>query len=192
MMPTGLNCGCGPHYADGWHNTDIVQAPTIRPDQVVDPGDPFPFDANSFDRIYCGHVLEHVPWERLPAWLGELRRVLRPGGWVMVVGPDTLRTIDLYRDGAATVEELMPVIEGPGAWLHGHGYEPLRWGSDRHHWNCYEARVVDVLADAGLVEVTPYPVDRRGRLPESQIRGAGWPLVDGSPRQFAVHGRNPS
>jgi SAM-dependent methyltransferase len=190
-MLTLLNVGAGPHYAAGWWNTDVCETDLIRPDQVVDPGDPFPFEKDTFERIYLGHVLEHVPWERLPAWLDDLRRVLRPGGWLMVVGPDTLRTIELYRTGGADLEQLMPVIEGPGAWLHGQGYEPLRWGSDRHHWNCWEARVVDVLTDAGFDEVTPYGVDRHGRLPESAIRDAGWPLVDGSPRQFAVHGRNP-
>ncbi len=186
-----LNVGCGPHYAAGWVNTDVVETDLIRPDQVVQAGDPFPFDKGTFERIYLGHVLEHVPWERLPVFLDEVRRVLKPGGWLMVVGPDTLRTLELYRTGGADIEQLMPVIEGPGAWLHGQGYEPLRWGSDRHHWNCYEQRVVDVLTDAGFDEVTPYGIDGAGRLPESEIRAAGWPLVDGSPRQFAVHGRNP-
>jgi SAM-dependent methyltransferase len=190
---SGLNVGCGPHPAKGWWNTDLVTTDTIRPDQIVDPGDPFPFDKDTFDRVYLGHVLEHVPWERLPAWLAELRRVLRPGGWVMAVGPDALRTIDLYRDGTATRDQLLAVIEGTGAYLaHLGEYEPIRWGGDRHHWNCYEQRVVDVLTDAGFDEVTPYPVGEDGRLPDHQIRGGGWPLVDGSPRQFAVHGRNPA
>lgn len=188
-----LNVGCGPHYADGWWNTDVVNTDTIRPDQVVDPGDPFPFERDTCDRIYLGHVLEHVPWATVPAFLDEVRRILKPGGWLMVVGPDAHRVIQLYADGAADWGQVMAVIEGTGAYLEHLGtFEPLRWGGDRHHWNCHESRVVASLADAGFEDVTAYPVDGDGRLPEGPIRAAGWPLVDGSPRQFAVHGRNPS
>jgi len=43
------------------------------------------FEADSFDVIYCSHVLEHVPDDRRA--MAELRRVLRPGGWALVVVP---------------------------------------------------------------------------------------------------------
>jgi SAM-dependent methyltransferase len=42
-----------------------------------------PFVSGSFDVVLCNHVLEHVP--DLPAALANLRRVLRPGG-LMIVG----------------------------------------------------------------------------------------------------------
>ena len=38
-----------------------------------------------FDSILCHHVLEHVPDDR--AAMGELRRVLRPGGWAILQSP---------------------------------------------------------------------------------------------------------
>ena len=37
------------------------------------------FDDDSFDLVYCNQVLEHV--RRPLELLGEIRRVLRPGGW---------------------------------------------------------------------------------------------------------------
>jgi SAM-dependent methyltransferase len=36
---------------------------------------------NSFDVIYCSHVLEHVPEDRRA--MRELARVLKPGGWAV-------------------------------------------------------------------------------------------------------------
>jgi SAM-dependent methyltransferase len=43
------------------------------------------FPADSFDALLCNHVLEHVPDDRLA--MRELRRVLRPGGWAILLVP---------------------------------------------------------------------------------------------------------
>ena len=51
---------------------------------------------NSFDIIYCSHVLEHVPQDTVA--LAELHRVLKPGGWAILQVP-----IEGYFD--------LPVIE---------------------------------------------------------------------------------
>ena len=40
---------------------------------------------NSFDVIYCSHVLEHVPEDR--RGMRELYRVLKPGGWAILDVP---------------------------------------------------------------------------------------------------------
>jgi SAM-dependent methyltransferase len=52
---------------------------------VVGDVQALPFDDGSFDRILCSHVLEHVADDRRA--LVELRRVLRPGGWGIVMAP---------------------------------------------------------------------------------------------------------
>lgn len=43
------------------------------------------FPDDSFDIIYCSHVLEHVPDDRKA--LAEFYRVLRPGGYALVIVP---------------------------------------------------------------------------------------------------------
>lgn len=43
------------------------------------------FPNDSFDAIYCSHVLEHVPDDRKA--MCEMFRVLRPGGWAVVQVP---------------------------------------------------------------------------------------------------------
>lgn len=49
-----------------------------------------PFRANSFDGIYCRHVLEHVPPD--VAAMSEMRRVMRPSGWAIMQVPIKRRT----------------------------------------------------------------------------------------------------
>lgn len=43
------------------------------------------FEDNTFDVIYCSHVLEHVIEDKKA--MQELRRVLKPGGWAMLQVP---------------------------------------------------------------------------------------------------------
>jgi 2-polyprenyl-3-methyl-5-hydroxy-6-metoxy-1,4-benzoquinol methylase len=42
---------------------------------------------NTFDVIYCSHVLEHIPDDRKA--MREFYRVLKPGGWAIVQVPVT-------------------------------------------------------------------------------------------------------
>ena len=47
-----------------------------------------PYAADVFDRALCLDVLEHLTFEEQPAALAELRRVLRPGGELLVSVPN--------------------------------------------------------------------------------------------------------
>jgi ubiquinone/menaquinone biosynthesis C-methylase UbiE len=44
-----------------------------------------PFEENTFDVIFCNHVLEHVEDDILA--MKEMRRVLKPGGWAILQVP---------------------------------------------------------------------------------------------------------
>ena len=187
-----LNIGCGPHYAEGWVNTDLTENPHVKPDRIVTTEHPFPFEPATVTRAYAGHVLEHVPWRDCPTWLHKLALVLAEDAQVMFVGPDTLRVLDRWRDGTESWAKVAGIIEGPGAYLQHLGERTsYRWGGDRHEWNCHEQRVANLLVECGWRDVTPIPVGDDGRLPEQQIRDDGWPLVDGSPCQFAVKATRP-
>jgi SAM-dependent methyltransferase len=47
-----------------------------------------PFPDGTFDRCLCLDVLEHLPYDRQEIALAELRRVLRPGGELLVTVPN--------------------------------------------------------------------------------------------------------
>jgi ubiquinone/menaquinone biosynthesis C-methylase UbiE len=51
-----------------------------------DPTRPLPFADAAFDVVSCNSVLEYVDDEQLAATQGELHRVLRPGGLLLVMG----------------------------------------------------------------------------------------------------------
>lgn len=54
------------------------------------------FNDNSFDVIYCSHVLEHIP-DDLKA-MRELQRVLKPGGWALLQVPQDITLEKTYED----------------------------------------------------------------------------------------------
>jgi hypothetical protein len=178
-----LNVGCGQHYAPGWHNVDVVCRPElgITPDQVVPArvrlDEVFP--AGGFDRVFLGHVLEHVPWGWVPEFLAGVTRVLAPGGEVLVVGPDCFRVIERWRDGLEPWWLVVQCLEGDSS-KPGLGDESV-WDGARHHWNAHEQRVVDALETAGFVGVTGVPLG-------SELLN-GWPVVLRVEWQCAVYGR---
>lgn len=60
------------------------KVPVVRADLTL----PLPFRDDSFGSAFAHHVLEHVPIEKERRILREVRRVLRPGGFLFAVSPN--------------------------------------------------------------------------------------------------------
>lgn len=45
---------------------------------------PLPFEDQRFDLVYASSVFTHFPEDMQRGWLHEMRRVIRPGGWVLL------------------------------------------------------------------------------------------------------------
>jgi SAM-dependent methyltransferase len=89
-VPLLLHAGCGrtakPDWADAYDEVRLDIDPEVQPDIVAsltDLGDIGPFDA-----AYLSHCLEHFYPHEVPQVLAELKRVLKPGGFLVVVVPD--------------------------------------------------------------------------------------------------------
>jgi len=93
------------------------------------------FEDDSFDIIYCSHVLEHVTNDFQA--LQELLRVLKPGGWALLQVPITANK---------TFED--PSITDPA--------ERKKWFGQEDHVRRYGPDFQDRLRDSGfLVKVIP-------------------------------------
>jgi ubiquinone/menaquinone biosynthesis C-methylase UbiE len=64
---------------------------------------PIPLEADQFDLVYMSHLLEHMPdvFKALEL-VGEIRRVLKPGGLACIISPDFLNDPRLFFDGDYT------------------------------------------------------------------------------------------
>lgn len=154
-----LNVGSGDHPAAApWVNLDSFEG--LAPDVVGDARD-LPFDDESADAIYAGHLLEHLSLdEGVPQALGEFRRVLRPGGRLCVVGP-------CYERGLATGDDvLVGLIETGGC----------RWEGDRHLWLSTGSAAL-----AAIRQTFPAAVEI-----DAMTLGVEWPVAALVSWQFAV------
>jgi predicted SAM-dependent methyltransferase len=90
-----LNWGCGEGAPSGWINSDLKSGPGI--DISCDIRDGLPLETDSIDYVVSIHALPEIPYFDLNDVLEELRRVLKPGGYLRLVLPDLDRGIDAYR-----------------------------------------------------------------------------------------------
>jgi SAM-dependent methyltransferase len=184
-----LNAGCGTHYAKGWVNCDVWESDTTKPDVKVTAGQPYPFEDNYFDAIYLGHVIEHIDWGLLPAFLDDMRRIAKPGAPVLVVGPDIVKTIQRWSDGREPWHMVMSTLEHQDFnWQPGRQAE--FWDGATHHWNCHHERVWNILSDMGFenmedyFDIIPNSTQMTSWLEEST--GIEWPVVAKWHWQFAI------
>lgn len=59
-----------------------------------------PFEDNTFDVVFCNHVLEHIEDDKKA--MQELLRVMKPGGWAMLQVPIDYNNETTYEDPSIT------------------------------------------------------------------------------------------
>ncbi len=69
-----------------------------------------PFEDNSYDVIFCNHVLEHIPDDTQA--MQELYRVLKPGGMAILQIPQDLHREETFSDDSITDEKERATIFG--------------------------------------------------------------------------------
>ena len=90
------------HFRKLYHSTnDYITADLESPlaDEHFDV-ESIPMEGSSFDVIICNHLLEHVENDRKA--LSELYRILRPGGWGILLVPEDRSRETTFEDNTIT------------------------------------------------------------------------------------------
>ena len=89
MEEIRLNIGCGEYPIKGFVNIDVYEGKNV---DLVCNALKLPYENNSIDEIYCGHMIEHLSIKEAEKVLKEFLRVLKPLGKLGIVIPDKDRT----------------------------------------------------------------------------------------------------
>ena len=70
-------------------------APLFQPNVDVRPGpqtaftadfeQPLPIMSDEWDGVFCKYAIEHITWRRVGSFVGEVHRILKPGGVAVIV-----------------------------------------------------------------------------------------------------------
>lgn len=97
MYPVSkLNLGAGGQVVEGWTNIDKGCGPGIF---CADLTDPLPFPDGSARVAVAHHVLDMLDEPDLHALLGEVTRVLEPGGVLRISSPDFTHAMRALAEG---------------------------------------------------------------------------------------------
>lgn len=98
----------------GWSYTGLDMRPGKNVDVVSDDPFRYQFEDNRFDIVISGSTMEHVT--RIWDWVPELVRVLKPGGWLVILThwqfPEHRYPLDCWRimpDGMRFLFEREPL-----------------------------------------------------------------------------------
>lgn len=74
-------------------------------DYIGQLGGKLPFKDDSFDIVYMSHVLEHIFWHKLTPTIKELRRIIKPGGYIEIWVPNGLKIAQAFVDAENNIND---------------------------------------------------------------------------------------
>jgi predicted SAM-dependent methyltransferase len=159
--------------------------------------EPLPIPDEMYDYVFASHAIEHVAWYKAPDALLEVKRILKPEGWLELWMPDGYKIakaiVELEEEGRTQG------VRRDRYWRMVRGRNPHQWVNTRlfaygdrtgdpfsiswHHALYTPSSAEDLLKNLGFASVTQMdPAHRLGR-------GHGWiefGLIGQKPRE--VHG----
>jgi predicted SAM-dependent methyltransferase len=110
-MKSFLHVGCGPKHkdrttpgfnSDDWREIRFDIDESVSPDVVGTMTDMSQVEDASVDAIFSSHNIEHLYPHDVPVALAEFKRVLAPGGFVVITCPDLQSVCALIADDKLT------------------------------------------------------------------------------------------
>ena len=98
-----------------------------------------PFATDSVESLLTSHIIEHFPYDRTVSVLAEWRRVLRPGGTILIITPNLGYITHGY------VEEWMDYTEARNRLFGGQDYE------GNYHYTMFDSQSMSrALGEVGF------------------------------------------
>ena len=159
-----LNLGCGRRVLDGFVNIDIAHSPRApRAPEILSDVRTVPLPDGYADECHAYHVIEHfVAWEA-PTALAEWRRLLKPGGLLILELPDLAKACRNLLEGRKDQYSMWPLYGDPS---HRDDFMTHRWG--------YTPKtIVDLLNASGFVKIKVVPPQTHGPRLDRDMRVEG-------------------
>lgn len=95
-----LNIGCGSRVLDGWFNVDVVRNPNApRHPELLCDAKSIPLDDGVADELMAIHVFEHFYRWEIEGVIAEWKRLLKPGGKLVIELPNLVKCCQNYLSG---------------------------------------------------------------------------------------------
>lgn len=138
-MAVRLNVGSGSKRIEGYLSCDFADNYSGNPPDVVCDVRKLPFDADSVDEILAVHILEHLYVWEAEATILEWKRVLKPGGKLIIEVPCLDKIINRF----IKFEGAPPINLGMWGLYGDPSYKDERM---THRW-CYSSNQLRALLD---------------------------------------------
>jgi len=148
-----LNLGSGNRPLEGYISVDLSPKADVNCDIRK-----LPYEDNSVEEIIAIHVIEHFyKWEVLPLLL-EWRRVLQPGGRLILECPNLAQAARYFLSGASDQLSMWAFYGNPD----------LKDELHCHHWGYTPQSLVETLEQAGFKQCKALPA--QFKIPDRDMR----------------------
>lgn len=148
-----LNLGCGRSVRDGWYNVDAVISPRApRPPDLLCDVRKIPLPDSCATDIEAIHLWEHLYRWECDDVIVEWRRLLRPGGLLVMEMPDLFKACQNVVDGRKGKRH-PDQLNYWALWGDPRDRDPLMV----HHWGWTFTTLAPFLAEKGFTGMREEP-----------------------------------
>lgn len=130
-------------------NLDIRKLPGV--DIVADLNQKWPVPDGTVTGVFSMYAIEHVSWRKIGHFVGELFRVLRPGGRVVIITANLKAQVERLAAKDDFADEDLSMIFGD------QNYEGDEWRANAHACGFSPSSAQKLFRQGGFSDVVTYP-----------------------------------